>query len=557
MSQWADLGVNKSTFAIITSKILVVNEEILIKNGCCKIVFGRFKVCLDMLPLLLLVLVIFLLYCRAIQCLSYWKKRGVLQENPHKLLWNILRFRRKSEPSSSEFSSIYNLSRNVRYVGYYHFTTPILMIKDEWLLRNIAEMDAEYFYSPDQYVLKRDDPLCNINLRDPNWKVYLTNGDLRRMFPILEECCQNFSKNFMKNYVDIIDVRIKDTATSFVNDIIAFTVFDISLDPKDKANKKFCRMIRSITNSTICKSQKFWGHSFVSKILQFLNILYSIDSQPKQYFMDLLHDKLKSRAAKNSTRPDIIQLILETKYEKMQPTQNSTDRADNIEKSPLVPSSIKNSDILAHFLLYLLAGLEPVSNLISFVAIELALDKDIQSKLIKEVDNSFERCNGKMTYDILTKMKYLDMVISEALRKWPYFDTIYRICNQTYVIEPKTSKEKEVVLEKGSVLCIPVTPMHYSPRYYGYSRRFDPERFSSQHRCIIEPYTYLPFGLSEKGCMGSRFAVLQTKIFCVHLLHHFEISVSEATKLPLTLTKEKAHQYVLDRIRLSFERRKN
>ncbi|CAG9828099.1 unnamed protein product [Diabrotica balteata] len=511
-----------------------------------------------MLHLLLLVLVILLLYCRAIQCLSYWKKRGVLQENPHRLLWNILRFRSRSEPRASKLSSTYNLSRNVRYVGYYHFTTPILMIKDEWLLRNIAEKDTESFFSPDQCVLESDDPLHNINLRDQNWKVYLTNSDLRRMFPLLEECCQIFIKTFMKNDLDIIDVPIKDAATRFVTDIIASTVFDLSLNPKDKANKEFCRMITNIMNFAHFKRQfKFWGYFFISKILQLPNV-YSIDCQPKQYFMDLLHDKLKSRATKNIARPDIIQLILETKYEEMQLTkQDLTDISNNIENSHLIPPAIRNADTLKHSLLYWLAGLDPVLNLISFVAIELALDKDIQSKLRIEIDNSFDRCYGKMTYDILTKMEYLDMVVSETLRKWPYFDSIYRICNQTYIIESKTSKKKEVVLEKGSILCIPVTPMHYAPRYYGYSKRFEPERLSSEHRCIIEPYTYLPFGLSENGCIGSRLAVLQTKVFIVHLLHHFEINLSEATKLPLTLFKEKLYQYVLEQIKLSFKRSKD
>lgn len=43
---------------------------------------------------------------------------------------------------------------------------------------------------------------------------------------------------------------------------------------------------------------------------------------------------------------------------------------------------------------------------------ELAQNENIQKKLQEEIDKSMEACSGKITYEVLVKMKYLDMVLS-------------------------------------------------------------------------------------------------------------------------------------------------
>lgn len=49
---------------------------------------------------------------------------------------------------------------------------------------------------------------------------------------------------------------------------------------------------------------------------------------------------------------------------------------------------------------------------------ELALNPKIQSRLIDEIDTvNSELDNNEITYDTLKKIKYLDMVIMETLRK--------------------------------------------------------------------------------------------------------------------------------------------
>lgn len=56
-----------------------------------------------------------------------------------------------------------------------------------------------------------------------------------------------------------------------------------------------------------------------------------------------------------------------------------------------------------------------------FMAYELAVNQDVQQKLREEIEDVNQKYNGKITYDILTEMKYLDMVVSGKQSLF-YFD---------------------------------------------------------------------------------------------------------------------------------------
>jgi cytochrome P450 family 9 len=137
---------------------------------------------------------------------------------------------------------------------------------------------------------------------------------------------------------------------------------------------------------------------------------------------------------------------------------------------------------------------------LSFVAYELALNPDIQKRLYEEVVDVNRQLNGgPLTYDALQKMSYMDMVISEGLRKWPPAVVTDRVStrNCTLQVDDKTIK-----LEKGVNFWIPIYPIHHDAKYYPNPEKFDPERFSDENKHNIVPYSYLPFGIGPRNCIG-------------------------------------------------------
>lgn len=66
----------------------------------------------------------------------------------------------------------------------------------------------------------------------------------------------------------------------------------------------------------------------------------------------------------------------------------------------------------AQVLVFFIAGFETTTTTLSFMSHELAVNEDIQRKLQEEIDKTMEACDGKITYEIILKLKYLDMVAS-------------------------------------------------------------------------------------------------------------------------------------------------
>lgn len=69
-------------------------------------------------------------------------------------------------------------------------------------------------------------------------------------------------------------------------------------------------------------------------------------------------------------------------------------------------------DIAAQALIFFFAGFDSVTSAMAFVAYELAVNPEIQKKLRVEIEETNSECDGKLTYEALMRMKYMDMVVS-------------------------------------------------------------------------------------------------------------------------------------------------
>lgn len=173
-----------------------------------------------------------------------------------------------------------------------------------------------------------------------------------------------------------------------------------------------------------------------------------------------------------------------------------------------------------------------------FIIHELAVNQDIQDRLREEVELHLTKGNGEITYESLSKMVYMDMVISETLRKYPPVIFIDRLCAKNYEISPSLPGCKNVVFTPNTLTWLPIYSLHHDPKYFPNPSKFDPERFSDENKDNIVPYTYLPFGHGPRKCIGNRFALMETKLLVVHLLQRFVIKTTEKTVEPIIFDKK-------------------
>lgn len=171
---------------------------------------------------------------------------------------------------------------------------------------------------------------------------------------------------------------------------------------------------------------------------------------------------------------------------------------------------------------------------LSFLIHELAVNEDVQQRLYDEVARTNETLNGaQITYRSLQSMDYLDMVVSETLRKWSVNTMLDRIVTKDYTL--LNSDGGKVALTPGEIVRIPVLAIHHDPKCYRNPEQFDPDRFSAANRAAIDPMTFLPFGIGPRACISSRFVLLQVKLNVFCLLTRFRVERCKKTEVPLKM----------------------
>ncbi|RVE40362.1 hypothetical protein evm_014988 [Chilo suppressalis] len=106
----------------------------------------------------------------------------------------------------------------------------------------------------------------------------------------------------------------------------------------------------------------------------------------------------------------------------------------------------------------------------------------------------------------------------KVVRLWPSAIAMDRVCSKDYNLgKPNNKCEKDYIIRKGEGVLIPVWCVHRDPKFYPQPDKFDPERFSEENKHRIQPFTYIPFGLGPRNCIGK-----------IHHHHHQPINVPTA-----------------------------
>jgi len=98
---------------------------------------------------------------------------------------------------------------------------------------------------------------------------------------------------------------------------------------------------------------------------------------------------------------------------------------------------------------------------------------------------------------------YNEFWIPETLRKYPPARRTERVCTEDFEV-PNT----KLIIKKGILMCVPVWSIHHDPEYYPAPEKFVPERFSKENKAQRNPYTYMPFGVGPRNCIGKFLGIL-------------------------------------------------
>ncbi|XP_066992167.2 cytochrome P450 9e2 isoform X1 [Anabrus simplex] len=476
---------------------------------------------------------------------GHFKSRGVKYQKPLPFLGSMTRVAFNTQSFAYLIDNAYKEFPDEPFVGLFQFQTPVILVRDLELIKRITVKDFDHFTDHQLFGVPPDDFAAKnlFTLTGEEWREMrntlspaFTSSKMKAMFVLMDECGQQLG-DYLQNEINqqkagepyVLD--LKDLFTRYTNDVIATAAFGVHIDSLKEKDNEFYLMGKQITNFTGIKSLIFLASMFIPKILKLLGISI-FSKQEKSFFLDLVHETISTREKQGIVRPDMIHLLMQARRGELK-AEVGEEEVISHGGHKLRKINLTEKDITAQALIFFVAGFDTASSLLSFAGILMAVHEDVQRKLQEEIDEILGE-DRQFSYEKVQKMKYLDMVISEALRFYPPAVITNRECTKDYTI-PAGDKNPEYTIKKGEIVWIPVYGIQHDPKYYPNPEKFDPERFSEENKNNIVPYTYLPFGVGPRLCIGQRFALLEAKLALIHILSRFNLVVVKKTPLPLKL----------------------
>ncbi|XP_012256022.3 cytochrome P450 6k1-like [Athalia rosae] len=449
--------------------------------------------------------------------LRYWKNRGVPSLPANFIFGNFKDAVLVRESPGNVMATLYEHSKKSQFIGFYVFHKPCLLVTHPDLLRHILIKDFDVF--PNRLFgtgATRDIPASKnlFSLNNPEWKYVrskispaLTSGKLKKMVPLMIESAQS-----MLDYINSCPtdgnsfkhMKIHDTASKYANEIISSLAFGIKTNSYEIPETKFQAMSRELFAITPRRVFDLFVIFFFPEWCD--KTRTSMFGSTESFFRDVFWNSLNVREQSGQKRGDLIDSLIQLRNE---------------EKDPRF--HFDGDHLLAHSAIFFLAGQGTTTTTLAFALWQLALNPEIQERVRHEVKEQL--ANHGLTLEAFQEMKYLNQIISETLRLFPPAPILDRLAMKDYKIPGS-----DVVIEKGTVVYVPLCGLHWDPEYFPDPMKFDPDRFSDERKSSILPMTYMPFGVGPRNCIGQRLGMIQTLIGLALILSEYEVSLDPDNK---------------------------
>ncbi|KAJ9581664.1 hypothetical protein L9F63_023158, partial [Diploptera punctata] len=422
--------------------------------------------------------------------------------------------------------------------GIFKFRQPVLVLRDPEIIKAVIVKEFSSFQDNDFHSNINIDPLLGRNpfvLRGNIWKESrskltpaFTNMRLKPVFPVVQEVCSDlmeYLNESCKSGKECL-VEAKELSTKFTADSVANCAYGLKQNSFKNPDSEFRKYGRIFLEPTIWKGIEQGCVILAPRLADFLRFKFT-PTEVIEFFRRTIKETVDYRKNNNVVRNDYLQLLIQLQ-DKAQDANKSDDKSIPWYKK------FTDEDIAAQALTFFLDGYETSSSALTVVLHNLACYPAEQKNLQEEVDSKIEENDGKLTFDALQTMSYLDMVLNESLRMHPAVPYMNRLCTKPF--EVPLSDGKTLKVEVGTPVVTPILGIHHDPEYYPDSRKFIPERFTEENKATRPKYTHFPFGEGPRICLGMRFAQMQIKALVSTILSEYNIEKTENTRISDTYT---------------------
>ncbi|KAF7231354.1 cholesterol 24-hydroxylase-like [Nothobranchius furzeri] len=310
------------------------------------------------------------------------------------------------------------------------------------------------------------------------------NERAEKLMDVLEEAADNNTKANMLHLINCVTL-----------DVIAKVAFGMDLDLL-KNSSPFPKAIEKVLK----------GMAIYAR-----DIFFQLNPKNRQFTKEV-------REACQLLRTTGAQVIHKRKTAMQNGEDVPKDILTQIIKSAATEESMTQEDeelMLDNFVTFFIAGQETTANQLSFCIMELGRHPEILEKLRKEVDEVIGM-KQDISYDDLGKLVYLSQVLKETLRLYPTAPGTARQIEEDMVIDG--------IHIPGGIGCMFSSyTTGRMEKFFKDPLKFDPDRF---HPDAPKPYyTYYPFALGPRSCLGQVFAQMEAKVVMAKLIQRFEFTL--------------------------------
>ncbi|KAK5847483.1 hypothetical protein PBY51_016605 [Eleginops maclovinus] len=223
---------------------------------------------------------------------------------------------------------------------------------------------------------------------------------------------------------------------------------------------------------------------------------------------------------------DVARTLIDRKICEMEAQVSRGETLEGLYLTYLLSSDkLSRSELYTSVTELLLGGVDTTSNTLSWALYHLARDGAAQERLYREVISVCPD-HREPNSDDLSRMPFLKAVIKETLRLYPVVPGNGRFISEDEVVVGNYWFPKKTQFH----LC------HYSACHdeaqFEEAELFKPERWlrgeASRGRAAPScykhhPYSFIPFGVGVRGCVGKRVAEMEMFIALSRMMQNFEV----------------------------------
>ncbi|TPX34615.1 hypothetical protein SeMB42_g07294 [Synchytrium endobioticum] len=167
-------------------------------------------------------------------------------------------------------------------------------------------------------------------------------------------------------------------------------------------------------------------------------------------------------------------------------------------------------------------GTDTTALSLTTLVVFMARYPNVAQKVYDEIDMVLGK-DGIVTYDSLSRFRYLECVIKETMR----------LENAASATQYRTPSKQSIVcgykIYPGDAVVVNTIALHRNPLYWDHPDEFKPERWADGF--VPTPGSYLPFGDGGANCIGQRLAMLETRLVAATMLQHYQFDIAPGQKV--------------------------